>query len=86
MLQSMGSQTARHKRVTEQQQLVISAMILFPNKVTCCGIGDTGDQDLNKPLLENPVPRLWAPTLGLALLRSSLSSVRSSRSVVSDSL
>ena len=35
---------------------------------------------------ENPVPRLWAPTLGLALLRSSLSSVRSSRSVVSDSL
>ena len=55
MLQSMGSQTARHKRVTEQQQLVISAMILFPNKVTCCGIGDTGDQDLNKPLLENPV-------------------------------
>ena len=50
-----GVTKARHKRVTEQQQLVISAMILFPNKVTCCGIGDTGDQDLNKPLLENPV-------------------------------
>ena len=35
---------------------------------------------------ENPVPCLWAPTLGLALLRSSLSSVRFSGSVVSDSL
>ena len=43
MLQSMGSQAIRHKRVTEQKQLVISAMILFPNKVTCCGTGDTGD-------------------------------------------
>ena len=35
---------------------------------------------------ENPVPCFWAPTLGLALLRSSLSSVRFSGSVVSDSL
>ena len=35
---------------------------------------------------ENPVPRLWAPTLGLALLRSSLVSVQFSCSVVSSSL
>ena len=35
--------TNRLKRVTEQQQLVISAMILFTNKVTCCSTGGTGD-------------------------------------------
>ena len=35
---------------------------------------------------ENPVSCLQAPTLGLALLRSSLSSVQFSRSVVSNSL